>query len=79
MNIQELQNTLLKRGMRPNAVSFQTGVLTAAEQYCIAQENGIWDVYYFERGNKNDLRHFPDENSACNYLSEVLLRDKVIK
>ncbi len=79
MNTQELQNTLLKRGLRPNAVSFQTGVLTAPEQYCIAQENGVWEVYYFERGNKNGLKRFLDENSACNYLLELLLRDKVIK
>lgn len=79
MNTQELKNILYQQGLPKNAVSFEAGVLTAPEQYCITQENGSWEVYYFERGNKNDLKRFFDENSACNYLMEILLRDKVIK
>ena len=78
MNVQELQQSLLSKGLRPNAVSFQTNILTAAEQYCIAHSNGCWEVYYFERGNKNDLQHFNKEESACDHLLKLLLADKTV-
>ena len=79
MNIHNLQQTLLKKGLRPNAVSFIPGKLTAAEQYCIEPAtNKGWEVYYFERGNKNDLHHFDDEDSACAYLLDILMKDHTV-
>ncbi|GAA3524508.1 hypothetical protein GCM10022393_43600 [Aquimarina addita] len=39
------------------------------EAYCIRlnQENK-WEVYYSERGNKNDLKEFSSESEACTDL-----------
>lgn len=76
MNVDELKHELLSRGLRPTAASFQGGILSAPEQYCITNENGIWEVYYYERGNKNALKQFVDESAACEDLRARLLRDK---
>jgi hypothetical protein len=78
MNVRELESELVKRGLRPNAVSFRNGVLTAPEQYCIAQNGPFWEVYYYERGNKNSFQQFVDEKAACDYLLSKLLRDKTV-
>jgi len=78
MTITELKANLLKRGLRPNAVSFEGGLLTAAEQYIIEVKAGLWEVYYYERGNKNNARLFRDESSACSYLLDILDKDATV-
>jgi hypothetical protein len=78
MTTEELETVLLKRGMRSNAVSFRDGVASAAEQYFITKEGSIWEVYYYERGNKNDLRSFVDEADACLHLLSILEKDKTV-
>jgi hypothetical protein len=78
MTVSELKRNLLERGLRPNAVSFEGGVLTAAEQYLIENKAGLWEVYYYERGNKNNLAFFPDEASACLHLLAVLEEDRIV-
>ena len=78
MNIDELKSDLLRRGVAPYAVSFENGASTAFEQYCIEKQGGVWLVYFFERGNKNDLRVFTDEDSACIHLKAWLERDETV-
>lgn len=39
------------------------------EAYCIRiNSESKWEVYYSERGNKNDLKEFNSESDACNDL-----------
>lgn len=78
MNVSELKDDLLAHGVRPNAISYENGVRTAAEQYCISKQGNLWEVYYFERGNQNDLRLFPDEEGACTYLKSLLENDRTV-
>jgi|HubBroStandDraft_5_1064220.scaffolds.fasta_scaffold1171620_2 hypothetical protein len=78
MTVTELKRYLLERGLRPNAVSFEGGLLTAAEQHVIEQKAGLWEVYYYERGNRNNLILFPDESSACSYLLSILEKDRTV-
>jgi hypothetical protein len=75
MTLQELKHVLSSRGLRKNTVSFD-GRQTAPEQFFIINDANKWEVYYFERGNKNRLRNFIDESSACEYLLELLMNDK---
>ena len=42
------------------------------ESYCIRQNNGLWEVYYSERGQKTDLKKFDLESDACKYLLEKI-------
>jgi hypothetical protein len=78
MTVEELQNILSERGIRRNAVSFSVGLLTAPEQYCISREGSFWEVYYYERGSKNNLQMFPDESSACLFLLSTLEKDRTV-
>ncbi len=78
MNVCELKKDLIARGIRHGAVSYEKGVLTAAEQYCISKQGAVWEVYYFERGHKNNLRVFADEGSACAHLKSVLDNDRTV-
>jgi hypothetical protein len=78
MTVDELKALLMARGLRPDAVSFHGGVSTAAEQYVIEKEGGIWTTYYYERGNKNDLKWFFDEAGACSHLLSILEKDKSV-
>jgi hypothetical protein len=78
MTVAELKRNLLEQGLRPNAVSFEGGMLTAAEQYIIENKAGLWEVYYYERGNKNSLVVLPDESTACHHLLAVLKKDRTV-
>jgi hypothetical protein len=76
MTIDELKNLLMASGLRPNAVSLYGGA--AAEQYVIEKEGSMWAIYYYERGNKNDLRLFIDEAAACSHLLSILEKDQTV-
>ena len=78
MTVDELNAVLMARGFRPNAVGFYGGVLTTTEQYVIEKDGSMWAVYYYERGNKNDLRLFIDEAGARSYLLSILEEDKTV-
>jgi hypothetical protein len=78
MTVEQLKQLLYNRGLRKDSVSFWRGAPTASEEYCISREDGYWEVYYFERGHKNDLRRFGDEASACDYLLALLENDKTV-
>jgi hypothetical protein len=44
------------------------------EAYCLIKKNGKWQVYYSERGNKTGLKEFVNEQEACNYFYDDLIR-----
>lgn len=31
-------------------------------------DDGMWEVYWLERGDKGDLERFANENQACTYM-----------
>lgn len=78
MKVEQIKELLYKRGMRKNVVSIWPESLTASEQYQIAKQDGLWEVYYFERDNKNGIRRFLDEETACVYLLSVLDGDETV-
>ena len=43
------------------------------ESYCINEVDGIWEVYYSERGVKSQLKLFNIEEDACEFLYNKLL------
>ena len=52
------------------------------EQYCIKctrRRPDRWEVYYFERGQKNDLRVFNDEERAAAAFYEWVLADPLTR
>lgn len=77
MKLHNLLAFLLESGLRPEAVSCN-GRPTAPEQYCIDKADNVWRVYYRERGKRNQLGEFAQEEDACDYLVKLLETDRSV-
>ena len=75
MNVHQLEQMLQSENIHPAAVRINHGLPDADEQYCIVQEDGRWEVYYAERGQKGNLKRFYHEHDACEYLLSILKQD----
>lgn len=65
MNMEELRRKLAGLGVSPSAYCLSGGL--PSERYCL-NPGDTWEVYYSERGQKNDLRRFAKEETACTYM-----------
>jgi hypothetical protein len=74
MKVSELLNTLSAHRVRPRAYSID-GFDADEEQYRLEKSGTLWAVYYYDRGNKNDVCYFDKEEEACSYLLDLLLAD----
>ena len=73
MNISDLEKRLQARHIREDMYCLNGG--SSNESYCLNQADRNWEVYYSERGQKTNLKTFADENSACEYLYNLIMRD----
>jgi len=74
VDIAELKARLDQAGINKRAYSFDGDL--PDERYVLSQEpNEIWEVYYSERGNKNELRLFFSESDACQFFLDLLVKD----
>ena len=46
-----------------------------SETYCIDCNHDCWEVFYSERGNKNEITRFDNEAEACAELLTRILND----
>lgn len=78
MNLTGLKSALDAAGVAERAYSFTSD--GGGEVYRIApfhdQLGDGWEVYYSERGNKNDLIIFRSEAEACDQFLKWVLSDK---
>ncbi|MBN2238479.1 MAG: hypothetical protein JW712_01790 [Dehalococcoidales bacterium] len=44
------------------------------EQYVFIKENKRLEIFYLERGNRNEEQWFIDEDEACRYFLEWIVR-----
>lgn len=66
MNLTELAQALRMIGVDETLVVLGGHADLA---WCVElAEDGIWEVFWSERGNKNDLVRFETESSACTLL-----------
>jgi hypothetical protein len=66
VNLAELADALDRIG-----ISRQLFVLGGDAEYawCVEQApDGAWEVFWMERGNKNNLVRLPTEEAACYFL-----------
>lgn len=66
MNLAELADALDRIGVSPEVVA-----LGGHAEYCWCverAEDGAWEVYWQERGNKNNLVRLPSEEAAAFHL-----------
>ncbi|MDM7999793.1 MAG: hypothetical protein QUS33_07310 [Dehalococcoidia bacterium] len=74
MNRYDLKAALERERIRPYLYSIVG--LTAPpkeQQYVLEEEQGKWLVYYFERGERDQLRVFESEDEACRYLLDRIV------
>jgi hypothetical protein len=74
MKIPELRKALAELRVLRRAVSIE-GVDAREEQYRLEKDGKYWIAYYYERGNKNALREFSNEDEACDHFPEMLRQD----
>ena len=67
MTILELKNQLENESIPQYMYSLLSGGFPN-EAYCLTERNGMWEVYYSERGNKRGQKQFSTENDACEYF-----------
>jgi hypothetical protein len=66
VNLTELADALDRIGIPRQLVALGG---SAEYAWCVEQaEDGAWEVYWLERGNKNNLVRLPGEDAACLYL-----------
>lgn len=69
----ELQNRLISENIVQHLYSFKD--VFPNEAICLIEVNGEWEVYYSERGNKNGLRVFKNEEEACQFFYDWTIKD----
>lgn len=71
MNISSLVEKLEELGVPKRYYSIN-GKLSS-DTYILNEVYGKWEYFYFdEKGNKNNVKLFDNENDACLHLYEVL-------
>ena len=78
MNKGELENKLASLNIDPTAYCLSGGL----PNECLVLnegQNGTWEVYYSERGEKNSFRVFDSEGSATEFFLNVILHDSAVR
>ena len=70
MNKNTLRNELKKKGVPQDLYDLSGGLPN--EAYCLNKNDGIWEVYYSEKGIKSGLKTFSSEGDACNYFLGIV-------
>lgn len=78
MKCDDVIELLRRYGIKPEDVVAINGDPRQHDMYHIMRRDGMWEVYYAERGHKWDCRQFESEEEACDYLWELLRRDETI-
>jgi hypothetical protein len=74
VNRDELLDILRIEGIRDDSYSLDGGLRD--DRLTIDRIGDMWIVYYSERGKRWDERSFTDEDSACQYLLQLLRSDR---
>ena len=77
MNTDELASAIKRIGI-PERMVVAGGFAEYA--WCVDrdEEDGAWEVYYLERGDKNYLQRFDDEDQACCYMLGRLTYSQIL-
>jgi hypothetical protein len=81
MNKEELARILKKENIdqRFYSLTGPTDTRVGWDAYVLEENYGIWEVYFYERGHKENIRKFKSESEACEYFLKYILEDSVIK
>lgn len=74
MNRDQLLDVLRNEGIRDDSYSLYGGLQD--DTLALDRVGETWIVYYSERGKRWDERSFTNEDSACEYLLQLLRSDR---
>ena len=78
MNRKELEKRLREEGIRPDVYSLYGSDFD--ERLVLSQiSGGKYQIYYFERGLKSNLKEYPNESEACEAFLKALRSDPLAK
>lgn len=70
MSIKELKELLILKNVPQDLYSLEGGL--PSESYCIEKTGGKWHLYYSERGVKETINYFDNEDEVVDaFLSEI--------
>lgn len=72
MNRADLKNILEQNNVPKYVYNFDSQG-QKDERFTLVCEDGLWRVYYVERGVKTTDESFESEDAACEYLRSVIL------
>jgi hypothetical protein len=76
VNAEELESAIVRIGIPDRTVAVNGW---AENAWCVARdEDGMWEVYWRERGNKIELERFASENQACSYMLGRLTYSQIL-
>jgi hypothetical protein len=76
MMIPELKEVLRTAGLNLNGIYFGAGLPTLSDVWAIGESRGLWEVYYFERGERKSEHTFANEDAACSFFLNMLLENR---
>ena len=71
MNIEDLNKIFTNEKISKSIYSLNGGV--PDDKVCIDKTKGIWRIYYAERGGKNILGEFCNEDEACRFMYDRVM------
>lgn len=76
MDREELKSAIAEIGISDRLVAVEG---YAEYAWCVVEgEDGAWEVFWGERGNKGDLETFSSEHQACSYLLGRLTYSQIL-
>jgi hypothetical protein len=73
LTVKELRERLDSEGVSPSVYSI--GEPLNLESYCIVETSSGWQVFYYERGIKNDLTLFSTFTDGSEHFLNLVLGD----
>lgn len=77
MKVNEIFSELLRRGIDSRIVYIGEG--SPEDRYAIILTDGLWTVFYTEKGEHFELKRFLIEEDACEYFFILIDKDKTVK
>jgi hypothetical protein len=76
VNVEELKSAIAAIGISDRLVAVKG---YAEYAFCVVRSGeGTWEVFWGERGNKNELETFSSERQACTYLLGRLTYSQIL-
>lgn len=74
MNIIELEHYLNEKNI-PSHYYNLSGTGRNDERLVLVQNDGVWEVFYLERGIKTTDLFFNTESEACKFIADELVKE----